>query len=124
MSLPKFYSVESYIDYFSEHSELLETLRYLIRNSNPKISERIRYNCPFYDYYGMFLFLAVQKKRVVIGFVDGVLMSNEANAFIPLKGTQIRHLQYATSSDVNEEILFQYLQEAMMIKELRQQNVR
>lgn len=121
MPLPKFYSVASYIDYFPEHSELLEMLRFHILQSNPKIAERIRYNCPFYDYYGMFLFLAVQKKKVVIGFVDGVLMSNEANAFIPMKGTQIRHLQYASTKDVNEDILYHYLQEAMMIKELRQQ---
>ncbi len=120
MSLPKFYSVESYLDYFPEHSELLEMLRFHILQSNPKITERIRYNCPFYDYYGMLLFLAVQKKKVVIGFVDGGLMSNESDAFIPMKGKYIRHLQFSTPSDLDEDILFQYLHEAMMIKELRQ----
>ncbi len=124
MALPRFFSVEEYIDYFPLHAVVLQKLRQRIVSISPKIVERIRYNGPFYDYYGMFLFLAVQKNKVVMGFVDGYLMSDEAAAFAPFNQKYIRHLSFKTGHEIHDDILVQYLHEAMLLKEMKQVSLK
>ncbi len=119
MALPKFYSVDAYFEYFPDLFDLLAQLRYHILNLDPRIKESVKFNCPFYDYYGMFLFLGVQKHKVVLGFVNGVELGNSAGAFKISKLKQVRHLEYQNIQDLNVETLIDYLQEAMLINELR-----
>ncbi|MCX6190389.1 MAG: DUF1801 domain-containing protein [Bacteroidetes bacterium] len=119
MALRKFHGVEDYIDYFPLYGDVLQKLRQLILSTSPKIHERIRYNFPFYDYHGMLLFLAVQKKRVVIGFVDGSQMSDTAGAFASFNQKYIRHLRYQTTKDIVEDIVLHYVHEAMLLKEMK-----
>lgn len=120
MAWPKFQSTEHFLEYHAEHSAILETLRRIVLSCSDHIREGIRYNTPFYDYKGMLLYISLNKKYVYIGFVHGISMSDEAGVFASNTLKQIRQIHYKSLRDIDEEVLRNYVFEAMLIQDERE----
>jgi hypothetical protein len=85
----------------------------------PEIKETFRYKSPFYDYKGMMLYMGpYKKKRFVLGFCNGNRMRDETGILKNDAGqTQIRHLEFFSGQPINQELLVEYIAEAMQVNE-------
>ncbi len=120
MSWPKFQNTDHFLEYHADHYDILETLRRIILSCSDHIQETIRYNTPFYDYKGMFLYLSLNKKYIYVAFVQGILMSDEDGAFALNNLKQIRQIHYRSVKDIDEEVLRKYIFEALLIQDEKQ----
>lgn len=121
MALPKFQSVEDYIDYLDTAwmRAKLHEVRMLIL-TYPEIRETVRYNAPFYDCAGkMMLYMGpYKKKRLMLGFCNGNLMKDPAGVLKNDAGqTQIRHYEFWEDEPVNAILLLQYIEEAILVNQ-------
>lgn len=94
----------------------------LILSVSSEIQESIKFNAPFYTYKGFLLYFSVIKKgnKLVLGFCDGHLMSDEENILQANEGqTQIRHWVLQREAREKHDVLVRYIHEAILIKEER-----
>ena len=117
--MPKHDTVDSFLNDQSLPSWMriqMERLRQLL-STFPEITEKIRYTVPFYDYCGMLLYIApYQKKRLVIGFCNGVHMKVKSGVLINDTGqTQIRHYELSENKNINEKVIIRLIYEAMKV---------
>lgn len=64
-SVPKFKTVDDYIDYYSgETKSRLEALRRTIKKAAPKADEAISYNMPGYKQDGVLIYFSAFKKHI------------------------------------------------------------
>jgi hypothetical protein len=92
----------------------------LILSVSSEIQENIKFNTPFYTYKGFLLYFSVIKKgyKLVLGFRDGHLMSDEENIHQAYEGqTQIRHWVLQHDRPEKHDVLLRYIHEAILIKE-------
>ncbi|NDC31296.1 MAG: DUF1801 domain-containing protein [Bacteroidetes bacterium] len=97
-----------------------QELRPLILSVSSEIQESIKFNAPFYTYKGFLLYFSVIKKgnKLVLGFCDGHLMSDEENILQANEGqTQIRHWVLQLEGLEKHDVLLRYINEAILIKE-------
>lgn len=90
----------------------------------PEITERIRYQVPFYDCCGMMIYMGpFKKKRLVVGFCNGIHMTNKKGLLIADAGQiQIRHYELLEDKKLKEMELIQLIKEAIKInKQLHEQ---
>lgn len=121
MALPKFQSVDAYIEYLdiAWMREKMQEVRMLIL-TYPEVKETVRYNAPFYDCAGkMMLYMGpYQKKRLMLGFCNGNRMKDPAGVLKNDGGqTQIRHYEFWEDEPVNAALLLQYIEEAIKVNQ-------
>jgi hypothetical protein len=119
MTMPRFQTVEEYVDHMDPWmQDAFNSIRMLILTF-PEITEKVRYNSPFYDYKGMMMYMGpYQKKRFVLGFCNGNRMPDEAGVLNNDAGqTQIKHWEFKPGEHINDELLVQYIQDAMQVNE-------
>lgn len=85
-----------------------------------QITERIRYGVPFYDYKGMMIYMGpFRKKRLMIGFCNGVHMQDEYGLLKNDAGqTQIRHFELFAHAEPDLVVVATYIEEALRINDL------
>jgi len=86
----------------------------------PEITEKIRFNTPFYDCGGkMMLYLGtLENKRLMLGFCNGHLLTDEAGILKNEKQqAQIRHIEFKRDEKMDDELLVQYIQEAIHVRQ-------
>lgn len=82
----------------------------------PELTERTRYNIPFYDCNGkmMLYFTIYQKKRLVLGFCNGHLLEDTEGILRQDKQQKyIRHWEFLDEAFTHEELLVNYIQQAI-----------
>ena len=121
--MKRYSSLEHYI---SEQEEWIQRkyqeLSPLILSVSSEIQESIKFNTPFYTYKGFLLYFSVIKNgnKLVLGFCDGHLMSDEENILQANEGqTQIRHWVLQREGLEKHDVLVRYIHEAILIKEER-----
>ena len=111
---------EKYIEDAPEkYRETLCVLREIILNSSPFIEEKIAYTIPFFKHFGMLCYIAHGKRGVEVGFWRGNELSNEQGALTNDERKIVRSLVYQKVEDIDQQILMEILQEAMMLNEER-----
>jgi len=90
-----------------------------ILSTFPEITEKIRYTVPFYDYKGMLLYMGpFQKKRLMIGFCNGVHMKRGVSHLISDAGqTQIRHFELFENKALPVKTIIMLFTEAIRTNE-------
>jgi len=111
-------AIEKYIhDAPEKYREMLFRLREIIVNSSPFIEEKIAYTVPFFKHFGMLCYISHGKRGVEVGFWRGNELSNEQGVLSQDERKIVRSLIYQEPEDINEQILMEILQEAMMLNE-------
>lgn len=99
---------------------LLQRLRHCILQAAPQVEERFMYNGPFYYYLGQLCYVGfTRQRRVYLGFVKGVHLSNEQGLFAEPDTKQIRKVFFHPSQPFPEAGLRDLLQEAILYNELK-----
>ena len=119
--MKRYSSIDNYI---FEQEEWIQRkyqeLSPLILSVSSEIQESIKFNAPFYTYKGFLLYFSVIKKgnKLVLGFCDGHLMSDEEKMLQANEGqTQIRHWVLQRDRPEKHDVLLRYIHEAILIKE-------
>ncbi|MFD1255654.1 YdeI family protein [Mucilaginibacter terrae] len=108
-------------DYIANAAEfaqpILIHLRQLIHDAAPQIQETMKWSMPFYDYKGPVCQLAGFKQHCTFGFWKGSLLSDQHN--ILERSEAMGHLGRITTLAglPTDEILIQYIQEAVELNE-------
>ena len=113
------YSVDDYVAQLPQWmQQRFKEVRQLI-STFPEIKETIRYNCPFYDYKGMMLYMGTyKKKRMVLGFCNGKLIPDEAQVLSVDAGqTQIKHWEMFEHDTIDLELMGEYVIKAMQLRD-------
>jgi len=109
---------ERYIEDAPEkYRETLYVLREIILNSSPFIEEKIAYTVPFFKHFGMLCYITHGKRGVEVGFWRGNELSDVQGALTRDERKIVRSLVYQKPEDIDEQILMEILQEAMMLNE-------
>jgi len=100
------------------YQELLSSLRNFILNLAPQVQETIKWQIPFFSYYGLLCYLNVKakEKKIYLGFYKGIELSN-AQALLVGEGKQVKHVIFNPEDKIPEESLFELFQEAMLLNE-------
>jgi len=115
MPSPKFRDIDDFIGYQDPEIQVkFYEARDLINNSSLKIRECIKYNTAFFMYSTWLCYLSIEKKQPLLCFTRGNLMSDSENVF---EGLELKLIRKINLNIVNQEVVEQYLQEAMMINE-------
>ncbi len=98
-------------------------VRAIIWKTIPDVEETIKFTVPFYSRQGLLCYLSPLKKKdgIYIGFTKGYLMSDESGIFAGKDLKQIRHIEFRKSLDIKKKMLREYLEEAMMLNELKRE---
>ena len=114
------------VDLYLKHTpkplrDLMIEIRTIIWKTIPDVEETIKFTVPFYSRQGLLCYLSPLKKKdgIYIGFAKGYLMSDESGVFTGRDLKQIRHIEFRKASEIKKKLLKQYLEEAMMLNELK-----
>lgn len=101
--------------------DLMIVVRKIILKNIPDVEESIKFTVPFYSREGLLCYISPLKKKdgIYLGFVKGHLMSDESGVFTGKDLKQIRHIEFRKSSDIKRRLLKNYLEEAVMLNELK-----
>lgn len=101
--------------------DLMIVLRTIIHKTLPDGEETLKYGVPFYTRKGLLCYLSPLKKKdgIYIGFAEGYRMSDESGIFTGKNLKQIRHIQFRKQSDIKKMLLKEYLNEAVVLNELK-----
>jgi len=110
--------ISAYIDGQSDFShDILVRVRKIILDSNPNMLEDWKWGAPNFNLKGMICWLVRFKDHVGINFFKGVLIPDEFQLFSEGKEDEKgnRIIKFQALSEVNEQQLNYYLQEAIRI---------
>ncbi len=95
-----------------------QRLRELLLEASPLMRETWKYGIPFYEHRRWMCYLSLQKKGLVLGFVQGTHMTDPDGLFAPTDHVQIRHhLPPPAPARLPEATLSRLLQEAIAVNE-------
>src|ERR1700740_612547 len=108
--------------FFEKHEGLvrayLEEIGDFVLSQHPAITEERKFKTAFYIYKGWLCYLGYRKHHIIIGFVDGVHLSNSDRALRADEGqTQIRQIKIKPGESIPFEIIQNNLQEALLYKD-------
>lgn len=118
--MKKYADIESfYHDLKPWQQKQFNIARKLILSSIPEVVEGIKYTVPFYTYKGLLFYFALHKNKIfILGFCNGVHMSDEYGLLKADSGqTYIRHWIFEEHKPLKSEILQQYIHEAVLVND-------
>ncbi|MBK9275459.1 MAG: DUF1801 domain-containing protein [Flavobacteriales bacterium] len=93
-------------------------LRDLLLEASPQMAETWKYGIPFYEHRRWMCYLSLQKKGLVLGFVEGVHLGDPEGLFAPTDHAQIRHyLPPPAPAPLPEGALRRLIQQAVDLNE-------
>ena len=117
-------AVDRYIYEFDENSRMvMEVLRELIFHHVPEVEESIKWHIPCYSWKGLLCYINKEKKskKVVSGFIKGGCLKDNYG-ILNTNTSQIKKLLFKTLDDVNEEIIADFLTQAIEINRTKKRN--
>jgi hypothetical protein len=117
--MTRFYSVDDYVSQLPQWmKERFMEVRQLI-STFPEIKETIRYNTAFFDYKGMMLYMGTfKKKRMVLGFCNGNLLTEDTHMLVADAGqTHVKHWELFEHHTPDLELMATYIIRAMQIRD-------
>ena len=96
--------------------EIVEYLRVIILQSSLGVSETLKYKIPYYEYKKHLCYINPRKKEVVLGFIQGKLLS-ETCPFLSGDQKYVRHIVIKEiTKELDGQIRFT-LQEAILLND-------
>jgi hypothetical protein len=99
-------------------------LRQLILGMHDGITEKMRFNVPFFDYYGWMIYLNVYKKSIDLCFLQGLHLPDEFGLLDVRKRKQIRSVPIKKMSDVPIDALHALIIDAMEVNRIMKEKKR
>lgn len=91
-----------------------QRLRELLMDASPVMKEEWKYNTPFYSNGRWMCYLSLQKKGLVLGFVEGIHLLDPEGLFANTDHAQIRHfLPQPAPARMNERAVQRLIDEAV-----------
>jgi hypothetical protein len=110
----KYYDFDDWLSSLTEQQQTLAlTLQSIILSAGDGISQTMRFNLPFFDYYGWMVYLNRYKKGIDLGFIQGVHLSAGDGRLEVRKRKQIRSLHVEVLSDIHPQEVMQLIFDAM-----------
>ena len=117
-------AVDRYIYEFDEETRLvMDVLRELIFHHVPEVEESIKWHIPCYSWKGLLCYINKEKKskKVVLGFIEGVCLKDNYG-ILNTDTSQIRKLLFKTLNDIDQEIIRDFLTQAIEINKTKKRN--
>lgn len=89
------------------HSEIMETVRKLIHDSVPNLTEEFKWNRPVFKSSKNFAYLKVAKSYVTLGFYNYQLLNDKDNR-LEGTGTDMRHVKLKSMEDIDSELFTEW----------------
>lgn len=111
--------VDQYINEFPENIQAItRTLRKLILNTSLNLVEEYKWSMPNYSYKGLVCYLQASKNHVNLGFHNGnELEKLDVHHLLQGSGKTMRHIRIKSMEDINEEVITEFIEAAMVINE-------
>ena len=97
---------------------IAESLRRLILETDPDLSESIKWGNPTFERVGKVCYLAATKAYVSLGFFNGAALT-DPEGIIEGTGKKMRHVKVRVLEDIRSELLSSWVRQAV---ELNQQS--
>ena len=97
---------------------IAESLRRLILETDPDLSESIKWGNPTFERGGKVCYLAATKAYVSLGFFNGAALT-DPEGIIEGTGKKMRHVKVRVLEDIRSELLSSWVRQAV---ELNQQS--
>ena len=94
--------------------EIAQTLRGLILQAVPDISESIKWGTPNYAKSGNVCYLAANNGYINFGFFNGAGLNNP-DGLIEGTGAKMRHIKVRRLEDIRPEVFASLVQEAVLL---------
>lgn len=102
----------------SNRRQLAFHLQGLIMAAAPGMEESLSYKIPFFSRHKKICYLSHNKEGMYLGFLKGHQMSL-ANGLLSMQGRkQVASVSYRSVEDVDESMLYEVLQEALLLDEI------
>ena len=108
-------TVDSWMEELDPHlREIAQTLRWLVLQAVPDISESIKWGTPNYAKSGNVCYLAANNGYINFGFFNGADLTNP-KGLIEGAGARMRHVKVRTMEDIRPEVFASLVQEAVRL---------
>ena len=94
--------------------EIAQTLRLLVLQAVPDVSESIKWGAPCYERSGKVCYLAANKGYINLGFFNGAGLNNP-DGLIEGTGAKMRHVKVRKPEDIRPEVFAALVQEAVRL---------
>lgn len=89
----------------------------LIELNLPEVHAHIKYKIPFFAYKKDICYLNPRENEVVLGFIQGALLADSQGELVAKDRKKIRQLVFYSIDEVDEQLVSELLQEALLISE-------
>ena len=99
---------------------MAEALRQLILESDPDLSESIKWGNPVYEKHGKVCYLASTKAYVSLGFFNGAALTDPEGfpkGLIEGTGKKMRHVKVRSLEDIRNELFSSWVREAVALNQ-------
>jgi hypothetical protein len=112
--------VEAWFEQLPEDwQEPAQRLRELLLEASPLMRETWKYGTPFYEHRRWMCYLSLQKKGLVLGFIQGAHMGDPEGLFAHTDHAQIRHFMPGPApARLPEAALRRLVQEAIALNDI------
>ena len=105
--------VEAYLQKQPEDKQpLLHSLRNLIKESAPELTECLKWGYPSYGDKTNVIYLAAQKNHINFGFYQGGSLV-DPDKLLEGTGAQMRHIKIRKTEDIKPELFQKLIREAL-----------
>lgn len=102
--------------------DVANALRKILLSSSPAIQEKFSYKVPFYYYLGPLCYINKLKDHLYIGFVKGNVLEDEYGLLEKGDRKMVRIIRYGSTIDIDERKLEFYVNQAMIINEVKKKS--
>ena len=108
----------------SDLRDIGTALRNIILSASPAIEEKFAYKVPFYYYLGPLCYLNKTSDQLYIGSVKGNELEDAYNILESGNRKLVRIIRFGNISDVKKHELLFYINQSMIINEIRSKGNR
>ena len=94
--------------------DIAQTLRWLVLQAVPDISESVKWGTPNYAKSGNVCYLAANNGYINLGFFNGAGLNNP-DGLIEGTGAKMRHIKVRRLEDIRPEVFASLVQEAVQL---------
>ena len=96
--------------------QIAESLRHLIIQACPSLTESIKWGNPVYEQDGKVCYLAAGKGYISLGFFNGAALS-DPEGIIEGTGKRMRHVKFRELSEISQARLASWLRQAVELNQ-------
>jgi len=89
----------------AEQKEIMETVRALIHQTVPNVSEEFKWSRPIFKTTKDFAYLQANKNYVTVGFTKDIEKLSDPDKLLEGTGKTMRHIKLKRVSDLDSELL-------------------